>query len=154
FLTNNFRGFSLNFAAVDDKNFFTSQPVTSVVVRSAPEARFSSVEQAPWQRLPVYFGFDAYAGALHREDSNLDTPAFVQRSEFSPRVTVPLHWGPWIGLTTPAQSAPRANAHDLRTATPGNQTTAATTGDFAMMFGRRPYDATWNVPARTRNTLT
>jgi LPS-assembly protein len=102
FLTNNFRGFSLNFAAVNDKNFLTIQPETTVVLRSAPEARFSSVDQAPWKRLPVYFGFSAYAGALHRADMNMDTAAAVQRTEFSPRVTLPLHLGPWLGLTTTA----------------------------------------------------
>jgi LPS-assembly protein len=102
FLTNNFRGFSLNFAAVNDKNFLTIQPETTVVLRSAPEARFSSVDQAPWRRLPVYFGFSAYAGALHRADMNMDTAAAVQRTEFSPRVTLPLHLGPWLGMTTTA----------------------------------------------------
>lgn len=102
FLTNNFKGFSLNFAALHDKSFLTIQPETSVVLRSAPEARFNSVDQAPWKRLPIYFGFSAYAGAVHRDDANFDTAAAVQRSEFSPRVTLPLHLGPWLGVTTMA----------------------------------------------------
>ncbi len=100
FLTNNFKGLSLNFAGLHDKNFLTISPETSVVLRSAPEARLSSVDQAPWKRLPVYFGFSAYAGAVHRADANIDTAAAVQRTEFSPRVTVPLHLGPWLGATT------------------------------------------------------
>jgi LPS-assembly protein len=102
FLTNNSHGFSLNFAALNDKNFLTLQPETSVVLRTAPEARLSSVEQSPWKRLPVYFGFSAFAGVFHRDDQNLDTAAAVQRSEFAPRVTLPLHFGPWLGLTTTA----------------------------------------------------
>jgi len=102
FLTNNFGGFSLNFAALSDKSFLSIEPETSVVVRSAPEARFSSVEQAPWKGLPFYFGFSAYAGAVHRADENLNTATAVQRSEFAPRVTVPLHWGSWLGVTTTA----------------------------------------------------
>ncbi len=102
FLTNNFKGFSLNFAALNDKNFLTIQPATAVVLRSAPEARFSSVDQAPWKRVPIYFGFSAYAGAVHRSDMNIDTAGAVQRSEFSPRVTLPLHLGPWFGATTTA----------------------------------------------------
>ncbi len=102
FLTNNFHGFSLNFAALNDKSFLTIQPETSVVLRTAPEARLSSVEQAPWKRLPVYFGFSAMAGAAHRADQNLDTAAAVQRTEFAPRVTLPLHFGPWFGVTTTA----------------------------------------------------
>src|SRR5262249_55472496 len=53
FLTNNFKGFSLNFAALNDKNFLTINPETSVSLRSLPEARLSSVEQAPWRKLPL-----------------------------------------------------------------------------------------------------
>src|SRR6267154_1171353 len=58
FLTNNFRGFSLNFAGLDDKSFLTlpvaatsttpAIPATSVTLRNLPEARLGSVEQAPW----------------------------------------------------------------------------------------------------------
>ena len=73
FLTNHFGGFNLSFAALNDRSFLTIQPETSVVLRSAPEARFSSVEQAPWKRLPIYFGFSAYAGAVHRGDENVGT---------------------------------------------------------------------------------
>jgi LPS-assembly protein len=100
FLTNNFRGFSLNFAANDYKNFVNIQPQVAVSLRSAPEARFSSVDQAPWRRLPVYFGLDSFVGAEHRSDSQIDTPASVERAEIAPRVTVPLRWGPWLGVTT------------------------------------------------------
>lgn len=102
FLTNNFKGLSLNFAGLHDKNFLTIQPETTVVLRSAPEARFSSVDQAPWKRLPIYLGFSAYAGAVHRADRNIDTAAAVQRTEFSPHVTLPLHLDAWLGVTTTA----------------------------------------------------
>src|SRR5882762_3283365 len=81
FLSNNFRGFSLNFAGVNDKSFLTITPETSVSLRNVPEARFGSVEQAPWRNLPIYFSFDSSIGALHRQDENLATPAAVQRSE-------------------------------------------------------------------------
>src|SRR5208283_5805960 len=73
-------------------------------------------DQAPWKILPFYFGFDAFAGANHRDDEHLgppdpvtDVPSVepgvitgpaVERSEFAPRVVVPLRWGPWLGLTT------------------------------------------------------
>src|SRR5579864_6293903 len=114
FLTNNYRGFSVDFAATSYKNFINAQPQVSADVRGAPEARFSSVDQAPWKRLPIYFGFDMFAGAAHRDDENLvtnpttgvqtvqpgiSTSAFVERSEVAPRVVVPLRWGPWIGVT-------------------------------------------------------
>ena len=115
FLTNNFRGYSIDFGATSYQNFVNAQPQVSADVRSAPEARFSSVDQAPWKKLPVYFGVDAFAGAVHRDDENLVTnsttgvesvvpgiitPALVERSEVAPRVVVPLRWGPWLGVTT------------------------------------------------------
>jgi LPS-assembly protein len=127
FLTNNFRGFSVNFAADNYKNFLNAQPEIAVDLRTAPEARFSSVDQAPWKRLPIYFGVDAFAGAVHREDEHLstnpstgmesvvpgiNTGAAVERSEIAPRVVVPLHWGPWLGVTT---------SYTLRTTSYGSQ---------------------------------
>ncbi len=116
FLTNNFRAFSLNFAGINDKSFLTlpvaatAMPATSVTLRNLPQARFSTVEQSPWQKIPVYFSFDSFIGAVHRADSVLptsaytpiDTPLSVSREEFAPRVTLPLHFGPWFGVTSSA----------------------------------------------------
>jgi LPS-assembly protein len=112
FLTNNFRGFSLNFAGLNDKNFLTlpvpatattpAIPAASVTFRNLPEARFGSVEQAPWRSLPVYFSFDSLAGVVNRDDQIIQTPDFVDRYEFAPRVTIPLHFGPWLGVTSSA----------------------------------------------------
>jgi len=114
FMTNNFRGFSIDFGATSYKNFVNAQPQVVEDVRSAPEARFLSVDQAPWKNLPIYFGGDAFAGAVHRNDENLVTnsttgvesvvpgiitSAFVERSEVAPRVVLPLRWGPWLGVT-------------------------------------------------------
>ncbi len=99
FVTNNFRGFSLNFGMVNYKNFLSAVPETAVVLRSAPGVRLSSIEQAPWQRWPIYFGFHAFADAVHRADTSLATADTVQRMELAPRVTVPLRWGPWFGVT-------------------------------------------------------
>jgi LPS-assembly protein len=116
FLTNNVRGFSLNLATQSYENFLNLQPQVKVDLRAAPEARFSSVDQSPWARLPIYFGVDAFAGAVHRDDEHLSPPdpvtgvqtvepgvvtgGAVERSEFAPRVVMPLHWGPWLGVTT------------------------------------------------------
>ena len=119
FLSNNFRGFSLNFAGLDDKSFLTlpvaatsttpAVPATSVTLRNLPEARFGSVEQAPWRAVPVYFGFDAFAGVVFRSDQNIQTSNFVDRYELTPRVTVPLHFGAWLGVT--ASAAFRATSY-------------------------------------------
>src|SRR5258708_22673692 len=104
FLSNNFRGFSLNFAGLDDKSFLTlpvaatsttpAVPATSVTLRNLPEARFGSVEQAPWRSAPIYFRFDAFASVVFRSDQTIQTSNFVDRYEFAPRVTVPMHFGP------------------------------------------------------------
>jgi len=110
FLSNNFRGFSLNFAGLNDKSFLTlpiaatpttpAVPATSVTLRNLPEARLGSVEQAPWRSAPVYFSFDAFTGVVYRRDQNIQTSNFVDRYELAPRVTVPLHFGQWLGVTT------------------------------------------------------
>ena len=115
FLSNNFGGFSLNFAGLNDKSFLTlpttttsstgvvtTVPATSVTLRNLPEARLGSVEQAPWGRAPVYFGFDLFTGVVYRRDQNIQTSNFVDRHELAPRVTVPLHFGPWLGVTASA----------------------------------------------------
>lgn len=101
FLTRNFDGYSLNLAALSYENFLSATPQTSITLRSAPEARFSSVDRQPFERLPFYFSFDAFTGASHRSDSvtPFNSPAFVERSEFSPTVTMPLHLGWWLDLT-------------------------------------------------------
>ncbi len=113
FLTNNFRGFSFNFAALSDKTFLSipitsattgvTTPAVTVSLRDAPQVRFGSVEQSPWENLPIYFSFDAFADALHRQDDTpINTNGFVPRVEFAPTVTVPLHLGSWLGVTTSA----------------------------------------------------
>jgi len=100
FVTNNFDGFSINFAASDYKNFLTATPETAVVLRQAPEVRFHSVDQEPWKRWPFYFGVDVFSDAAYRSDTQITTPAMVQRSELAPRVTLPLALGPWFHITS------------------------------------------------------
>src|ERR1051326_5441663 len=102
FLTHNFHGFSFNLASLSDRSFINTNPEVSINVRNSPQARFSSVEQAPFRNVPVYFGFDAFAGGVHRDDPLINTPNFVARTEFSPRLAVPLHFGPWLNVMTTA----------------------------------------------------
>jgi LPS-assembly protein len=99
FVANSFRGFRLDFYALNYKNFLSADPETAVVLRRAPGVQFSSVEQAPWKKVPVYLGFHVSAEAIHRSDPNLKSPDAVQRTEIAPRVTVPLRWGSWLGVT-------------------------------------------------------
>jgi LPS-assembly protein len=101
FVTNNYRGFSFNVAALSYENFFSASPQSTITLRTAPEGRISSVDQAPFSRLPIYFSFDVFTGAVHKSESvtPFDSPDFVTRSELAPTVTIPLHWGPWLGVT-------------------------------------------------------
>ena len=101
FLTNNFDGFSVDLAALSYRNYLSATPQTSITLRTAPEARISSVDQAFFRRLPLYFSFDAFTGAEHRGEgvTPFETPRFVERSEFAPTVTVPLYWADWLSVT-------------------------------------------------------
>ncbi|MGA8011527.1 MAG: LPS assembly protein LptD [Candidatus Acidiferrales bacterium] len=101
FLTNNFDGFSVDLAALSYRNYLGATPQTSITLRTAPEARVSSVDQAFFKRLPVYFSFDAFTGAEHRGENvtPFETPGFVERSEFAPSVTLPVHFGEWLNIT-------------------------------------------------------
>jgi LPS-assembly protein len=102
FVSNNFDGYSLDFAALNYKNFLSLSPEEYVVSRQAPEARFSSIDRPLFRNLPLYFGFDMFADAAHRSESEYpqsDTGPAVQRTEVAPSVTIPLHWGPWLGVT-------------------------------------------------------
>jgi LPS-assembly protein len=92
-----------------------------------------SVEQSPWQKLPVYFGFDTFAGVVDRSDPNINTPDFVDRYEFAPRVTAPVHFGPWLGVTTSA--AFRATRYGDSLDNTGKVSTASitrNTGEFSV----------------------
>lgn len=111
FLTHNFSGFNLNIASLSDRSFLNTAEGQSVLLRNAPQGRFSSVEQSPWRAIPIYFGFDGFAGEVHREDVAfpttpfyvpIQTSGFVPRMEFAPRVTFPLQFGPWFSVTSTA----------------------------------------------------
>jgi len=105
FLTNNFRGFSVNFAAQSYQNYLSATsnttPQTSITLRSAPEARISSVDQSPFPNLPFYFSFEGFVDAVNRGENvtPFHMPTFAPRSELAPSVMAPLHVGPWLSVT-------------------------------------------------------
>jgi LPS-assembly protein len=143
FLSNNFNGFSLNFAFQQDRDFLSAQPQTLVSLRNAPQVDFGSVERAPWARLPIYLAFDASVGGLYRSDPNFTTPSIVQRSEVSPRVTIPLHWGAWLGLTTTA--AVRVTRYGAQVQNGGivDNPFVRTTGELTLDFRLPSLQRTW-----------
>ena len=101
FLQRNFDGFSLGIAALSYQNYLDATSATSITLRTAPELRFSSVDQAFFKKLPIYFSFDSFTGAENRSENvtPFHTPPFVERSELAPSVTIPLHFGPWLQIT-------------------------------------------------------
>jgi LPS-assembly protein len=144
FLTNNFSGFSVNFAFLQDRDFLTAQPQTLVAIRSAPQVSVGSVEQAPWAGLPVYLSFDASIAGMYRSDPNFTTPTIVQRYEVTPRITIPLHWGSWLGLTTTAAfSVTRYGAQVQNDSIVDNSLTT-TAGEFSLDVRLPSLERTWD----------
>jgi LPS-assembly protein len=143
FLTNNFRGYSLNFSAAQYRNFLSVTPGNVIQLRKTPEVRFDSVEQRHWTNWPVYFGFDAFSGALHRSDPLLTTPTAVERSEVAPRVTVPLHFGSWLGVTTSATGRATDYGAQLVNGAVSNQSFVRTTGEFTEQIETPVLERAW-----------
>jgi LPS-assembly protein len=146
FLANNFRGFNLSLAALSYKDFISISPQTDVFLRTAPELRFGSVEQAPWQRWPVYFSFQAFEEGLNRQTTvtGFETPSFVQRTEFAPTVTIPLHWGQWLGITPSFTLRTTRYGGQIRNGTYDGQSFVRTTEEFSLDFRPPSLDRIWS----------
>jgi LPS-assembly protein len=144
FLSNNFHGFSLNFGLLDNKDFLTETPQTAVTIRTAPTVNFSSVDLSFWRNLPVYLGLDASAGGMYRSDPDITTPSIVQRSEFAPRVVVPLHWGPWLGLTTSFTFRTTRYGAQLENGAVVDDSFVRNTGEFTLDVRLPSFERIWN----------
>jgi LPS-assembly protein len=99
-------GWSFAVAGVQYKNFLSLTPEQSIVLRRAPEVRMETADRPLAMRWPIYWSWHAFADALHRDISGepqAETGPAVQRFELAPSVTVPLRWGPWLGLTPTLQ---------------------------------------------------
>ena len=143
FVTNNFRGFSLNVAALNYQDFLNAQPQTSIVLRSAPEVRFSSIDRSFWNKWPVYFGFDSVGGAVRRSDTLIDTGQLVRRSEFAPRMTLPLHWGYWFGVNSTAGFRITDYGQHLVNGAPVTQGLLRTDGEFSVELRPPSLEGIW-----------
>ncbi|HKE07918.1 MAG TPA: LPS assembly protein LptD [Candidatus Acidoferrum sp.] len=135
FLGNNFHGFSFDIASLSDRSYLQLTPPNSIFLRSAPEARFSSVERAPLQNLPVYLSFESFVGSVHREDPFFNTPGFVPRTEISPKVAIPLHFRDLFGITASAafRSTYYGDSLNSMSLLTGESITR-NTGEFAVEF--------------------
>jgi LPS-assembly protein len=160
FMTNNFQGFSVDFAGTSYKNFVNAQPQVVEDVRTAPEARFSSVDQSPWRKLPIYFGGEAFAGAVHRNDEDLatnpttgvetvvpgiETSTFVERSEIAPRAVIPLRWGPWLGVTSSFTVRATSYGSELVAGSVVNRLMSRTTGEVNVDLRPLTVEKVWQT---------
>ncbi len=122
-------------ATISDRSYLELSPPNTVFLRSAPEARFSSVERAPWQSLPVYLSFESFVGSVHRDDQFLDTPSFVARTEISPKITIPLHFRDLFGITASAAFRSTYYGDSLNSfSVLTGQSITRNTGEFALEF--------------------
>lgn len=157
FLTKNTDGFTLSLAAMSYKNFLSASPDTAIDIRTAPEIRASSVERAPWQNLPIYFSFDAFADAVHRESNVLpqfSTPSFVSRMEFAPSVTAALHLGPWLSLTPTFTIRSTRYGGQLENGQFADEPFVRTTAEFSLQVAPPTVERTWqNGGTRWRHTI-
>jgi LPS-assembly protein len=78
----------------------------------------------------------------------------VERSEISPRVTVPLHWGPWLGVTTSATGRATHYGAQLIQGSLSNMGVTRTTGEFAVHIQTPAAERTWGGSGtRWKHTL-
>ncbi|HVA72566.1 MAG TPA: LPS assembly protein LptD [Candidatus Limnocylindrales bacterium] len=147
FLTKNTDGFSVSLASMSYKNFLSAQPDTAIDIRTAPEVHVSSVDRAPWKRWPFYFGFDAFADAMHRETNvppQFSTPSFVSRMEFAPNVTLPLHWGSWLGVTPSFTLLSMRYGGQLQNGVFVDQPLTRTAEEFSLDVRPPAFDRVWS----------
>lgn len=147
FLTKNTDGFTLSLAALSYKNFLSASPDTSIDIRTAPEIRASSVDRAPWRNLPIYFSFDAFADAVHRETNVLpefSTPSFVSRMEFAPSVTAALHFGPWLSVTPTFTTRSTRYGGQLENDGFADDPFVRTTAEFSLQVAPPTLERTWH----------
>lgn len=144
FASNNFHGFSLNLAALNYQDFLNAQPETSIVLRSAPEVHFSSIDRAFWNKWPVYFGFDSVVSAERRSDTIIDTGQLVQRSELAPHMTLPLRWGPWFGINSTAGFRIIDYGEELLNGVPVSQRLVRTDGEFSVQLRPPAFERVWS----------
>ncbi len=144
FLTKSFRGFNLNFATLDYKDYLSAQPETSIVLRSAPQAEFSSTDRPFWTKWTAYFGLYSSIAGMHRSDPFIDTGQFVNRAEVAPRVTLPLRWGSWFGVTSTAVFRMTDYGEQLVNGVPVAQGLLRTDGEFSVQMRPPSLERIWD----------
>ncbi len=107
FATKNFSGFSIRRRRRELQKFpqLLAADVHLAALRSRSPLRFR--RSSPLRAYPYLFflRFLHRRGPSHGHRHRLRYAHFVERSEIAPSVTIPLHWGPWLGVTSNFHSA-------------------------------------------------
>jgi len=102
FLTNNREKSSLNVLYNRSAIFFPDQP--SVALRKFPAMDVQLNQRSLGTRIPVYFSMAGGFAGMARRDSELETPAWVQRVDLNPSIEIPvlstaaLTWSHHVGV--------------------------------------------------------
>ena len=88
FATRNSPRSSLNFLYDRSAIFYPGEP--STMLRKFPAVDFQVPMNRLGFRMPVYFSLDAGLSGMARRDSQIDTPALMQRVDVRPSIEIPL----------------------------------------------------------------
>ncbi|HEY2843334.1 MAG TPA: LPS assembly protein LptD [Bryobacteraceae bacterium] len=91
YVTKHWSDFGFNVVAQRNVNFQTTTANDEIVLRKLPEAQFV-VREHELKDLPVWLSLDSSYGLERRTQPAYETPQFVQRINFEPRVITAFHW--------------------------------------------------------------
>jgi len=95
YLTKHWSSFGANIVFDRDQVFQigTGNVEDSIVIRKLPEIQFLSRERQISEKvLPIWVSFESSAGLLRRQQPLFATREFVDRIDFSPRITTAAYW--------------------------------------------------------------
>jgi LPS-assembly protein len=85
--------FGFNLVYQRDENFQSAEIGDRVLIRKLPQVQFLSRDHAINHRvLPIWVSFDSTFGLLHRDQPQFQTRQYVDRLDFTPRVSTALHF--------------------------------------------------------------
>ncbi len=90
FLTRHWSDYAFNVVVESNVNFESATPGDQIQTRKLPEVDFITREHALWN-LPLYFSLDTSAGLDRRDQPEFQTRQFVDRLDFAPHLSLPLH---------------------------------------------------------------
>jgi LPS-assembly protein len=76
-----------------DQNFQSAEIGDTILIRKTPQFQFLSRDRALNSKgLPIYVSWDSTFGLLHRSQPQFQTRQYVDRADFTPRVSTAIHF--------------------------------------------------------------